>query len=70
MQSALFRQPQPAQTEINRAAQTLQAYAYQQAMQNDLYIGQQIGMQNFGQQLEEYVRNCTPGRHDLFVRGP
>ena len=68
--SALFRQPQPAQTEINRAAQTLQAYAYQQAMQNDLYIGQQIGMQNFGQQLDEYVRNCTPGRHELFVRGP
>jgi hypothetical protein len=27
-------------------------------------------MQNFGQQLDEYVRNCTPGRHELFVRGP
>ena len=26
-------------------------------------------MQNFGQQLDEYVRNCTPGRHELFTRG-
>ena len=28
-----------------------------------------VDMQNFGQQLDEYVRNCTPGRHELFVRG-
>ena len=46
--------------------------AYQGAMQNGPYIGQiQHGMQmqNFGQQLEDYVRNCTPGRHELFMRG-
>ena len=74
--SALFRLPQPVQTEINRAAQALQAYAtiqqanlQQAAMQNGPYMGQQLGMQNFGQQLEEFVCNCTPGRHDLFVRG-
>ena len=45
--------------------------AYQSAMQNGPYIGQiQHGMQmqNFGQQLEEYVRNCTPGRHELLTR--
>ena len=29
-----------------------------------------VDMQNFGQALEEFVRNCTPGRHELFVRGP
>ena len=28
----------------------------------------QIGIQDFGQQLEDYVRNCTPGRHELFAR--
>jgi hypothetical protein len=27
-----------------------------------------VDMQNFGQALEDYVRNCTPGRHELFVR--
>ena len=29
-----------------------------------------VDMQNFGQALEKFVRNCTPGRHELFVRGP
>ena len=29
---------------------------------------QPVDMQNFGQALDEYVRNCTPGRHELFVR--
>ena len=28
-----------------------------------------VDMQNFGQALEDYVRNCTPGRHELFTRG-
>ena len=27
-----------------------------------------VDMQNFGQALDEYVRNCTPGRHELFTR--
>ena len=26
---------------------------------------QPVDMQNFGQALDEYVRNCTPGRHEL-----
>ena len=30
---------------------------------------QPVDMQNFGQALEDYVRNCTPGRHELFTRG-
>ena len=30
---------------------------------------QPVDMQNFGQALEEYVRNCTPGRHELLTRG-
>ena len=56
---ALFRRPAPSQ----------QASAQQLAMQNHYSVlGQQYGMQNFGQQLEDYVRNCTPGRHELFVR--
>ena len=48
------------------------ALAHQLAVQNGLYLGQQlgqIGMQSFGQQLDEYVRNCTPGRHELLTRG-
>jgi hypothetical protein len=28
-----------------------------------------VDMQNFGQALEDYVRNCTPGRHELLTRG-
>ena len=55
---ALFRRPAPPQQQISREAQTLQAYA----------MMQQLGTQNFGQALDEYVRNCTPGRHELFVR--
>ena len=74
-----------AQQQINREAQSLQLYqmmqqantqmnalAHQLSMQNGPYIGQQlgqIGMQNFGQQLDEYVRNCTPGRYELLARG-
>ena len=73
-----------AQQQINREAQSLQLYqmmqqantqmnalAHQLSMQNGPYIGQQlgIGMQNFGQALDEYVRNCTPGRHELLTRG-
>jgi hypothetical protein len=46
----------PAQQQISREAQTLQAYAM-------------LGTQNFGQALEDYVRNCTPGRHELLTRG-
>ena len=30
---------------------------------------QPVDMQNFGQALEEYVRNCAPGRHDLLTLG-
>ena len=30
---------------------------------------QPVDMQNFGQALEDYVRNCTPGRHELLTRG-
>jgi hypothetical protein len=29
---------------------------------------QPVDMQNFGQALDEYVRNCTPGRHELLTR--
>jgi flagellar biosynthesis/type III secretory pathway protein FliH len=72
----------PAQQQISREAQTLQAYAmiqqanaqaHQLSMQNGPYIGQQLGqidMQNFGQALEDYVRNCTPGRHELLTATP
>ena len=41
-----------------------QAQLQQHSMQQNIY-----SMQNFGQQLDEYVRNCTPGRHELFTRG-
>ena len=51
------RNPQPVQQEINRAAQALQD------------LSAMLGTQNFGQQLEDYVRNCTPGRHELLTRG-
>ena len=29
--------------------------------------GRQYIMQNFNQALDDYVRNCTPGRHELFL---
>ena len=60
---ALFQRPTPSQ-QVN-------ALAHQLTIQNGLYLGQQlgqIGMQSFGQQLDEYVRNCTPGRHELLTR--
>ena len=41
-----------------------QAQLQQHSMLQNVYT-----MQNFGQQLDEYVRNCTPGRHELFTRG-
>ena len=41
-----------------------QAQMQQYSMQQNAYT-----MQNFDQQLDEYVRNCTPGRHELFTRG-
>ena len=28
-----------------------------------------VDMKNLGQALEDYVRNCTPGRHELLTRG-
>ena len=28
-----------------------------------------VDMQNFAQALDEHVRNCTPGRHELLTRG-
>ena len=40
------------------------AQAHQLSMQNGPYIGQQLG-----QHLDEYIRNCTPGRHELLTRG-
>ena len=45
------------------AAQSQQQFAQYSMLQN------QFGMQGFGQQLDEYVRNCTPGRHELLTRG-
>ena len=47
-----------------------QGWAQQGLAQYALQQGQQLGMQNFGQALDDYVRNCTPGRHELFMRGP
>ena len=62
-----------AQAARYAAQQTNQAQAQQQQysmLQNGPYIAAaQYGMQGFGQQLDEYVRNCTPGRHELFMRG-
>ena len=53
-----------------QAAQA-QAMSLSQQAQLQQYSTQQniCSMQNFGQQLDEYVRNCTPGRHELFTRG-
>ncbi len=45
-----------------------QGWAQQGLAQYALQQGQQFGMQNFGQALDDYVRNCTPGRHELFMR--
>ena len=59
--------PQAAQAYFQMPQANMQAH--QLAMQNGPMIGQQLGMQGFGQQLDEYVRNCTPGRHELFMRG-
>ena len=39
------------------------AQAHQLSMQNGPYIGQRLG-----QHLDEYIRNCTPGRHELLTR--
>ena len=58
------RNPQQAYQVMQQAMAAQSA-----AMQNGPYIGQQVGMQNFGQQLDDYIRNCTPGRHELFTRG-
>ena len=70
---ALFRRPAPAQPlQDYSMRQQTNALAHQLAVQHGLYLGQQlgqIGMQNFGQALDEYVRNCTPGRHELLTRG-
>ena len=57
---------------MQQANAQVNALAHQLTIQNGLYLGQQlgqIGMQSFGQQLEDYVRNCTPGRHELLTRG-
>ena len=64
---ALFQRPAPAQQQISREAQTLQAYAMMHPA--NAQLNQQLGTQNFGQQLDAYVRNCTPGRHELLTRG-
>ena len=66
---ALFQRPAPApaQQQISREAQTLQAYAMMHAA--NAQQNQQLRMQYFGQALDEYVRNCTPGRHELLTRG-
>ena len=70
---ALFQRPAPAQPlQDYSMRQQANALAHQLTIQNGPYLGQQLGqfgMQNFGQQLEDYVRNCTPGRHDLLTRG-
>ena len=69
---ALFQRPAPAQPlQDYSMRQQTNALAHQLTIQNGLYLGQQlgqIGMQNFGQALDEYVRNCTPGRHELLTR--
>ena len=62
---------------IMAQAQAQQQMAHAQAVgcvqqglaQYALQQGQQFGMQNFGQALDDYVRNCTPARHELFMRG-
>ena len=56
----VMEQRAPAQT-ISLAQQ---AQLQQHSMLQNAYT-----MQNFGQQLDEYVRNCTPGRHELLTRG-
>jgi hypothetical protein len=64
---ALFQRPAPAQQQISRETQTLQAYAMMRPA--NAQLNQQLGTQNFGQALEDYVRNCTPARHELLTRG-
>jgi hypothetical protein len=66
MQQAMMQQAMMQQA--NTQAQQNGLYLGQQAQQNGQQLGQ-IGMQGFGQQLDEYVRNCTPGRHELLTRG-
>ena len=58
----------PMMQQANTQAQQNGLYLGQQAQQNGQQLGQ-IEMQDFGQQLDEYVRNCTPGRHELLTRG-
>ena len=52
---------QPYQMAQQTNAQNAQAHQLSM-MQNGPYIGQQLGVQ-----LDEYVRNCTPGRHELLT---
>ena len=58
-------------TEDMRQRMMLATQAQQQmaAAQASALGNQQLAFQNFGQALDDYVRNCTPGRHELFVRG-
>ena len=64
----LRMQAQMQAAQANQAQAQAQQHQYLM-LQNGPMIGQQLGMQGFGQQLDEYVRNCTPGRHELFMRG-
>ena len=62
MRQRMMAQQQMAHAQaVGWVQQGLAQYALQQ--------GQQFGMQNFGQALDDYVRNCTPARHELFMRG-
>jgi hypothetical protein len=54
---------------LRMQAQILAAQAQQQQFAQYSMLQNQFGMQGFGQQLDEYVRNCTPGRHELLTRG-
>ena len=64
----LRMQAQMLAAQANQAQAQAQQHRYSM-LQNGPMLGQQLGMQGFGQQLDEYVRNCTPGRHELFMRG-
>ena len=72
MRQRMMAQAQAQQQMAHAQAQqgwAQQGWVQQGLAQYALQQGQQFGMQNFGQALDDYVRNCTPARHELFMRG-
>ena len=51
--------------------QQYQAQNLQNAqIQNSFMLGQSVfGAHNLGQQIDAFVCNCVPARHDMFLRG-